>query len=774
MRIEYPIFYTCDVGYPSTGKSATEGALLKPLKKMQAAEQERLDEVLAELVQLEEAWKELSKEQRAEKAESDENPRIFNEKYCKAKKWVFNPQRASAQAITKRIAEQQPMHGCLLLQDELSGLFESLDQFTGGKGGQRQFLLEAWNGRLEGSVDRVDLKSDSYTFKEQTLSVTGTMQPDVARKIFNVASDPDGMLSRFLPAVAGIPPNFAQRPTVRVSLNRMLTELVKNLERLPETLLTLPARTADVFWDYWEKLRRGQEINFGNNPAYSYFLGKQISYVGRFAIVLHCLENLGGVEIPTRVTPETMSKAIRLSLFYCNQFLLLQSKSAQQQPIEGILLDILKFAQEKGGQVSTRDLCRSRFQRIEVEGKKLTSSTAGKLLKGIADAGFGFFEEAGNQRTLTLNKGLSSLSSDCHQTVINLNPTQGKALAGDCHQMTEVYISKNSDRTGNFTEAFIEESDTATSIENIEFCHLMTVSDESLLQQGLEVDDSLMTVGDSDDSFSLNENENELLEYLQKAVAEEDAYFAQQVRGILKEVCDTGAADRKKVWGALSDQEQKILLAAERKGGAITIRDAQLAFNSKFRPTAQVARLWFGELVALGYGVTKKSGKSLIFENTRRSDDQFLQSPSNPDPVKNTATDLALISADQFLQSKIPTVGTDHQMIHEVIQAPPLQRAGSGSIVGTDPDFATSKNFPTDESVKKEFVRVAKYKTAPKLNFEFGRRFTNKFLLVLILTLWVVQAITRQSQLFQLRSVFRQRLQKFLISHAKEPPLFVW
>ena len=55
----------------------------------------------------------------------------------------------------------------------------------------------------------------------------------------------------------------------------------------------------------------------------------------------------------------------------------------------------------------------------------------------------------------------------------------------------------------------------------------------------------------------MSEDETELLEYLHRAVREEDVYFAQQVRGIIKEVCVAGAADRKKVWGALSDQEQK-------------------------------------------------------------------------------------------------------------------------------------------------------------------------------------------------------------------------
>ena len=484
--VEYPIINTMDVGYASTGKTATSNSLLKPLKKMQAAEQERLDEVLDELVQLEEAWKEMSKEERAEKAESDENPRVFNEKQCKPKKWIINPQRASAQAITKRIAEQEPKHGCLLMQDELSGLFASLDQFTGGNSGQRQFLLEAWNGRLEGSVDRVDLKSDSYTFRDQTVSITGSIQPDIARRIFNMTSDPDGMLSRFLPAVAGIPDNFAQRPTVRVSLNRMMTEVIKGLERIPDTLLTMPARTADVYWDYWEKLRHTQEISFGDNPAFSQFVGKQQSYVGRFAILLHCLENLGVPEIPSRVTVETMNKAVRLSLFYCNQFLLLQSKSAQQQPIEGILLDILKFAQQQGGQLTTRQLCQSRFKRLQVEGKKFSAYFAQKFLQAIADAGYGTFE----QKTLNLLPLLPFVAGG----VTALKPIEDKALSAACRQNTKVYISENPDakflvHTETFSDGLIDEIDSenlsaSQNPENMSFPEMATLEPQTLANQG--------------------------------------------------------------------------------------------------------------------------------------------------------------------------------------------------------------------------------------------------------------------------------------------------
>src|SRR5919199_1294138 len=561
-HIEYPIFFTADIGHPSTGKSATQGTLVEPLQEMQDSEQERLDKALIELVQLEEAWKSMPKEEKAEKAESYENPRIFHEKYCKPKKWLVD--EASAQALTKRIAEQEANHGCLLLQDELSGLFESFDQFTGGKGGQRQFILKAWNKPLRGSVDRVDLNA-SYFFRSQTLSLTGTIQPDIARRIFNVASDPDGMLSRFLPAIASIPDNFAQRPTVRVNVYGAVKSAIESLQHLPETLLTLPAPTADIFWSCWENLRRGQYANFDSNPAYSYFLGKQISYVGRFAIVIHCLENLGAENFPVQVSAETMRKAVRLSSFYCSQFLLLQSKSAQQQPLEGLLLDILKFIQQSGGQISTRDLCRSRFQTVAVEGKKLTSSTAGKLLKEIAAAGFGTFEEVRNKKIFTLNDQLSSTVMNCHKLYDSSKSSEGKALSENCHKMTEVYISENFDSPIDppskrlIDESVVKSVENPENLEDIQVCHFMTVEAENQSLHGLESYDSSMTVHDSyDSSYSLNADESEILEMIRRAVGEKDPRLARDIRPILKAVCEAGVADRKKVWGALDVAEQKI------------------------------------------------------------------------------------------------------------------------------------------------------------------------------------------------------------------------
>jgi hypothetical protein len=226
------------------------------------------------------------------------------------------------------------------------------------------------------------------------------------------------------------------------------------------------------------------------------------------------------------------------------------------------------------------------------------------------------------------------------------------------------------------------------------------------------------------------------------------------------------------------------LLVAERKGGKISLRDAQLAFTSKFRPSAQMTRSWFGELVALGYGVVQKSGtgKSLIFEITSRLQEQSLQQPSNSIPANisaSTTTDPTTISC---LQAHSPTVGVVDEMIHVRLQAEPIQEEGLRSVVGDDPvdDHLSEKTENQNVSDCLKFIRAAisdndpqamNCKTAPKLKIKFGSRFANKFLLVSFL-IWVVQVVTRQSQLFQLRSVFRQRFKKLLIGQAEEPPPF--
>ena len=72
----------------------------------------------------------------------------------------------------------------------------------------------------------------------------------------------------------------------------------------------------------------------------------------------------------------------------------------------------------------------------------------------------------------------------------------------------------------------------------------------------------------------------------------------------------------------------KILLAAERKGGATSVRDAQNSFPLKQRPNAQQIKEWFSELEQMKYGevTTVKKSVSLTLTTTT-----VTTVPQNPD-----------------------------------------------------------------------------------------------------------------------------------------------
>jgi len=96
-------------------------------------------------------------------------------------------------------------------------------------------------------------------------------------------------------------------------------------------------------------------------------------------------------------------------------------------------------------------------------------------------------------------------------------------------------------------------------------------------------------------------------------------FAADQVASLYTEFSDRSA---------LAPNLAKILLAAERKGGAISVRDAQNSFPLKQRPNAQQIKEWFSELEQMKYGevTTVKKSVSLTLTTTT-----VTTVPQNPD-----------------------------------------------------------------------------------------------------------------------------------------------
>jgi len=83
---------------------------------------------------------------------------------------------------------------------------------------------------------------------------------------------------------------------------------------------------------------------------------------------------------------------------------------------------------------------------------------------------------------------------------------------------------------------------------------------------------------------------------------------------------------------ALAPNLAKIVLAAERKGGTITIREVrENLFLSKQRPTAQTVREWFSELQEMKYGEVTTVKKSVSFTLITVPTPTYPTVASNPD-----------------------------------------------------------------------------------------------------------------------------------------------
>ncbi|NES20804.1 MAG: DUF3987 domain-containing protein [Symploca sp. SIO3E6] len=349
--IENTIIWTALVAPPSSGKSDADRAVLNPLHKIQNKVIERYRERKNELEVLEEEWRGKSSEEKDNLRGSEKDPKMFKQELGKCRKYLVN--EGAIEAIKLRISEQAPGKGVLWNRDELAGIFDGLNQYkSGGRGNAKQFLLQSWSGPIFGSVDKVN-SDESYSFRGQTLCLSGGLQPSVAERIFSGGkTDGDGMQSRFLPACPEIPENFGQWSDVKADLSGLLSALYNSIEeRIPGGLVSLDKDAAEVWHRQYEIYKTGWRHYLEANPSYAYFLGKMCSNMPRIALILHCLEEIFEPKDNfNQMSLATMKRAIWLANYYLGQFRKLQVlfTSSPEEGMSEFLLKILGFCIEKG------------------------------------------------------------------------------------------------------------------------------------------------------------------------------------------------------------------------------------------------------------------------------------------------------------------------------------------------------------------------------------------------------------------------------------------
>ena len=247
-----------------------------------------------------------------------------------------------------RQASRVPEQGLLHISDELAGTFKSANQYRGGKGSDREDLLEFYDGsggvvlRADGIRDDVDALN---------LGLLGGIQPRVLEGLLGGCDDSSGEWARFF---------FIQQPTAASTLPNddgggfligdMLANQYQRIANYPVQEYTLAPEAFSHFQATYNRLERLRVTD--SNPALRAVWGKTAGRIGKLAQLLHvfshAVNNYDDQSLPpTEVSKWAIVQATRLANLAAEQIRSIY-QSQDTEKASGALAKIIELSNRKG------------------------------------------------------------------------------------------------------------------------------------------------------------------------------------------------------------------------------------------------------------------------------------------------------------------------------------------------------------------------------------------------------------------------------------------
>lgn len=289
----------------------------KPLSVLQREQREAFEQAQAKYDRDITDW---------DKCKSEERQSKFpNGKPKKPQQRLYYFTNATGEGLLYQF-QAHPDKALLALVDELVGLFASQNKYSGGRGSDRQDILSAFDGTgatlLRASGTKADIDG-------VLLSIFGTIQPEILKRLMKDCSDPDGQWARFL---------FVNQPLAAATLKDDdgngidLTEHLLNYYRAIDQLPVQQYRlSAEAFKRYQPVYNQLEKLRVSHpNPGMRSVYSKMEGYIGRLALNLHVLHELSrGKTVPMNEIPlSIMELAIALAKFYAGQVQLIHANCA--------------------------------------------------------------------------------------------------------------------------------------------------------------------------------------------------------------------------------------------------------------------------------------------------------------------------------------------------------------------------------------------------------------------------------------------------------------
>jgi Protein of unknown function (DUF3987) len=307
-----------------------------------------------------------------------------------------------------RQAAAHPHRTLLYCRDELSGIFGDMNKYRGGKGSDRELMLEAYSGAM---IEGLRASGDNISVSEMLLGVFGGIQPKSLARLMGDGEDIDGMWGRFLMVVqptveAPMLPEYGTKRSV--SLSDELADLYEKIADLPAQTYTLKEDAYNLFRDFRQELER-MRCDKSISPLQAHFAGKNQGTVARIALNLHVIWSIASGQNPsTAIGIESIARAISIVKFCIGQIELIGCEVHEGQNVPTKILKLIELGKGQPA-VMVRDVQRKIERR---------STDAARTLMGQA-VKLGYFEWQG-VKSIALIDRIEPITQPQNLAVYNL------------------------------------------------------------------------------------------------------------------------------------------------------------------------------------------------------------------------------------------------------------------------------------------------------------------------------------------------------------------
>lgn len=277
--------------------------------------------------------------------------------------------------------------GIAIINDEISSMLRSLNQYK-NSGNDEQYMQSAFNAERMTYTRAGD---DEPTSLIPFHNIFGTTQPvEVEKLVFKDIISTNGTAERWLYCLSD---HVKSGKLIDETIDtKILNEVYEKLFDMQEgTYYKLSPEAKEIFFKCYENYNlEAQKANISN--LMSSYMIKQLSYIGRFALILHCLNNPDSGEIE----PQTMINAIKISKYFIDCFEKIANISAdiKNNSLEEYTIEWMKTKNIK--EISPSKLYLANKSRFK------TSNDAKETLQKIAQMGLGDVLEQKNGIKLML------------------------------------------------------------------------------------------------------------------------------------------------------------------------------------------------------------------------------------------------------------------------------------------------------------------------------------------------------------------------------------